>query len=563
MPSPGRKEKGNGEIPPLRTTMSDLEVSGNIVDVINNEVYPGTLTISDGRISEISREHTDYETSIIPGFIDSHIHIESSMLTPSEFARACSIHGTVAALCDPHEIANVCGISGIDYMIEEARTVPVKFYFSAPSCVPATTLETSGDELGTEKIEELLKRDDILGLGEVMNFPGVLNNDADVIKKIESARKYSKVIDGHAPGLSGEDLKKYVKAGISTNHECLTAEEALENIGAGMIVQIREGSASAILDEMLPLINDHFEGLMFCSDDRHPHDLAKGHINDMVKRSLNFGIDIMKVLRVASVNPVTHYGLDTGLLRVGDSADFLEVDNLTDMNILGTYIEGRLVAQEGKTLIPRRASKIINNFATHEKSVGDFAIPSSKGRINVIVAIDGQLITERLITKPRTYKGSIISDIERDILKIAVINRYKNAPPAVGFVKNFGLKSGAIASSVAHDSHNIVAVGVTDEDITRAVNLIIEKKGGISAVFYNKEMLLPLPIAGIMSDNTYETVASHYTEIDRFAKAMGSKLTAPFMTLSFMSLPVIPELKITDRGLFDGKAFKYIDLFNP
>jgi len=543
--------------------MAMKQLSGNIVDVLKGDIYPGTLTLSDGRIREISRETHGYKTFLIPGFIDSHIHIESSMLTPSEFARVCAVHGTVAAVCDPHEIANVLGIAGIDYMIEDARSVPVKFSFSAPSCVPATTLETSGDELDTEKVEELLKRDEIIGLGEVMNFPGVLNDDPDVMKKIESARNYSKVIDGHAPGLSGEDLKKYVQAGISTNHECLSAEEALENIRAGMLVQIREGSASAILDEILPLMNDHFEGFMFCSDDRHPNDLAKGHINDMVKRSLQYGIDIMKVLRIASVNPVRHYGLDAGLLRVGDSADFLEVDNLKDMNILKTYIEGNVVAREGKTFIQRREPKIINNFATNKKSVGDFAIPFSEGMINVIVAIDGQLITERLITNPKAEKGFIASDVERDILKIAVVNRYNEAPPAVGFVKNFGLKSGAIASSVAHDSHNIVAVGVTDEDIARAVNLIIEEKGGISAVSSDKKVILPLPIAGIMSDNTCETVASHYTEMDRLAKAMGSKLTAPYMTLSFMSLPVIPELKITDRGLFDVTAFEYRDLFYP
>ena len=542
--------------------MAITKISGNIVDVLKGEIYPGTLIISEGKIREISREIEDYKTFIIPGFIDSHIHIESSMLTPSEFARVCVIHGTVAAVCDPHEIANVLGIKGIDYMIEDARSVPVKFYFCAPSCVPATTLETSGDELGTEKIEELLKRDEILGLGEVMNFPGVINNDPDVMKKIESARRYSKVIDGHAPGLSGEDLEKYVRAGISTNHECLSAEEALENIGAGMLVQIREGSASAILSEMLPLINDHFERFMFCSDDRHPDDLVKGHINDMVKRSLEYGIDIMKVLRIASVNPVMHYGLDSGLLREGDSADFLEVDNLKDMNILKTYIEGRLVAREGKTLIQRSPSKILNNFATHKKSVSDFAVPSSEGRINVIVAMDGQLITERLVAKPKIDKGLVISDTERDILKIAVVNRYRDAPPSVGFVKNFGLKRGAIASSVAHDSHNIVAVGVTNEDIARAVNLIIGEKGGISAVSCDEEMILPLPIAGIMSDNDYETIALNYTAMDRFAKTMGSKLTAPFMTLSFMSLPVIPEIKITDRGIFDGSAFRYIDLFH-
>jgi adenine deaminase len=394
-----------------------------------------------------------------------------------------------------------------------------------------------------------------------MNFPGVINDDPEVIKKIENAKKYSKPIDGHAPGLRGKDLEKYVSSGISTDHECFAREEALEKIGTGMKIQIREGSAAKNFEELIPIAEENYKSCMFCSDDKHPDDLLEGHINELVKRALNYGLDIMKVLRIASVNPILHYGLDVGLLRVGDYADFLEIDNFNDFTILKTYINGEVVAEEGRSLMSKRPSKLVNNFKANKKSTSDFALPYRNGKINVIEAIDGQLITNRLVEPPRKVNGYVEPDIERDILKIVVVNRYQDAKVAIGFIKNFGLKKGAIASSVAHDSHNIISVGVDDETICRAVNLIIENKGGICAVAGDKKIVLPLPIAGIMSNEDYDKVARKYIELDKMAKSLGSPLSAPFMTLSFMALPVIPKLKLSDRGLFDGEQFKFIDVF--
>ncbi len=529
------------------------------MDVANAEIYPGTIKISNGRIIKIIRNRKTSDIYITPGFVDSHIHIESSMLTPSEFARAAVVHGTVAVVSDPHEIANVMGIEGVKYMIEDGKASPMKFYFSAPSCVPATPFETSGAILDNKKVEELLKLDEIKYLGEVMNFPGVLHDDPDIMEKIRCAKKYGKLIDGHAPGLRGADLKKYANSGISTNHECLTPDEALEDLQAGIRVQIRKGSASDIFESCLPIIEKHYNFLMFCSDDKHPDDLVRGYLNEMAKESINHGIDIIKVFKVASANPILHYGLDVGMLRVGDYADFLEIDNLKNFNILKTYINGEIVACDQNPLIPRRQSVIINNFKAGKKNVTDFAFPCTTDTINVIVVIDGQLITDRLAVKPKAKNGNAVSDVERDILKITVVNRYKDTRPAVGFINNFGLKEGAIASSVAHDSHNIIAVGVNDEELCKAVNRIIEEQGGICAVSGNKEIILPLPIAGIMSNEDYLTVARKYTKIDEMAKSMGSTLRSPFMTLSFMSLPVIPKLKLTDRGLFNVEKFEYLN----
>ena len=526
-------------------------VSGNIVDVLNSGIYPGTIRISGGRIADIIREDSEYETYIIPGFIDSHIHVESSMLTPSEFARAVVIHGTVAVVSDPHEIANVLGVDGIKYMIEDAGTVPLKFYFGAPSCVPASPFETGGAIVGPEQVEELFKLDAVKYLGEVMDFPGVLSGDPVIKKKIDLAKKYSKMIDGHAPGLRGDDLERYVNEGISTDHECFTREEALEKAGLGIKIQIREGSAARNFEELIPVIKEHHESCMFCSDDRHPDDLAKGHINHLVKRALKHGIDVMKVLRVACVNPVLHYKLDTGLLRTGDRADFLVIDNLNDFNVLKTYINGEIVAERGQSLINKKSSKIINNFTAGKKEIADFILPCENGEINVIEVMESQLITNKLRAAAKVVDGCAVSDISRDILKAAVVNRYGGAEIATGFVKNFGLKKGAIGSSVAHDSHNIVAVGVADEDICRAVNLIIENKGGISAVSEEKTMVLPLPVAGLMSDGDYKDVAEQYTAINNMTRSLGSRLHAPFMTLSFLTLLVIPEIRLSDKGLFD------------
>ncbi len=535
-------------------------ISGTIVDVAQSKIYPGILVISGGKIVDIIHEETSNRTYIMPGFVDAHVHIESTMLTPAEFSRIATVHGTIATVSDPHEIANVLGIGGVQYMIEDAARTPLKICFGAPSCVPATPFETAGATLGVREVTELLQLDEIRYLAEVMNFPGVINGDPEVIAKIRSAQGCSKPVDGHAPGLRGDDLERYARAGISTNHECLSTDEAREDIEKGIIAQIRKGSAADIFEECLPLIDEQYERCMLCTDDTHPDDLVKGHINEMVKGALAYGMDIMKVLRVASVNPVLHYGLGMGLLRRGDPADFIRVDNLTDLTILETWIDGRIVAREGISLIPWETPWIVNTFHAAPTEPGSFAVPFRGKRIAVIGAADGSLITQRLVVTPKVEGGCVVSDPERDILKVAVVNRYREMKPAVGFISGCGLKTGAIASSVAHDSHNIVAVGVSDRDLSRAVNLVIARGGGLAAVSENQELLLPLPVAGIMSDGTYADVARGYTQLDRMAKEMGSRLRAPFMTLSFMALLVIPSLKMSDRGLFDGETFKVVDL---
>jgi len=536
-------------------------ISGNIVDIVNRNIFPGTIEFLNGGISRIIAENKDYSTYLIPGFIDSHVHIESSMLTPTEFARVSVIHGTVGAVCDPHEIVNVMGVDGVRYMMEDGASVPFKFFWGAPSCVPATPFETAGARVDADQVKLLLKMDRVRCLSEMMNFPGVLNNDPDVIAKINLAKSYKKVIDGHAPGLRGEKLEKYIRSGISTDHECFSKSEALEKIRLGMMIQIREGSAVKNFDELIPITKKHSSRCMFCSDDKHPDDLKMGHINLMVKRAIHYGIDKTDVLRIASFNPIKHYKLDVGLLQEGDPADFLVIDDFSKLTILKTFINGMLVAENGKTLIKESRKKIVNNFNTQEKRVQDFAIKNKAGKINIIEAFDGQLITKRVLDKPKIVDNYIVSDPERDILKIAVINRYKDKQPSIGFIRNFGLKRGAIGSSVAHDSHNIVSVGVDDIDICEAVNIIIKNKGGISAVCGDTEKILPLPIAGIMSDLSYKEVSKGYTELDKFAKELGSQLRAPFMTLSFMALLVIPEIKLSDRGLFHVSRFAFIDLF--
>ncbi|MCL5022439.1 MAG: adenine deaminase [Nitrospirae bacterium] len=536
-------------------------VSGNIVDLATEEIYPGTLEINDDRITNIRRDKSPYDTYILPGLIDSHIHIESSMLAPSEFARIACIHGTVAAVSDPHEIANVLGIEGVDFMVRNGRSVPFKFFFSAPSCVPATPFETSGASLGLRETEELLKRDEIKYLGEVMNFPGVLANDPEVMGKVRIATGLDKKVDGHAPGLRGNDLRKYVEAGISTDHECLSREEAREKLGCGMKIMIREGSAARNFDDLAPLIEEHPEGCMFCCDDLHPHDLIGGQINSLVKKALAAGLDRMKVLRCACMNPVLHYGLELGLLQTGDFADFIVIDDFARFTVLKTVINGKLVSADGKTFIPKVKTEALNNFSTDRKRPSDFLLKEKGGRLQLIEAFDGQLITGRTFARPKVERGFVVSDPGADILKIAVVNRYRDRPPATGFIKGFGLKRGALASSVAHDSHNIVAVGVDDEDLCRAVNLVIAQKGGLAAVCGEREELLPLPLAGIMSSEDGYEVAERYSALDRMAKELGSSLSAPFMTLSFMALLVIPTIKLSDKGLFDGERFEFIDLF--
>ncbi len=549
--------------------MNSFSISGNLVDVHQKKIYPAEIKVENGKIVSIT-SNLKLQTSnyILPGFIDAHVHIESSMLVPSEFAKLAVVHGTVATVSDPHEIANVCGMEGVEFMIGNGKTVPFKFNFGAPSCVPATIFETAGATLDSNDVEKLLKRDEIKYLSEMMNFPGVLNEDEEVMKKIAAAHHLLKPVDGHAPGLRGDLAKQYISAGITTDHECFTKEEALDKLQNGMKIIIREGSAAKNFEALIDLLNDYPNQMMFCSDDKHPDSLVLGHINQLCARAVAKGINMYKVLTAACVNPALHYKLNVGLLKEGDAADFIVVKNLEKFEVMKTFINGELVAEDGKSKIESGRSEIINNFSCSKKEVSDFQYLLNKygdeeniEQVNVIEALDGQLITNRLIKDLDDVivkNGIIDSHPENNILKIVVINRYNDAPIAKAFIKNFGLKKGAIASSVAHDSHNIVAVGVDDENICRAVNLVIEKQGGVSAVGNGKEMVLALPVAGLMSNEDGYKVAEAYTAIDKMAKEFGSTLSAPFMTLSFMALLVIPHLKLSDKGLFDGDSFSFV-----
>lgn len=540
--------------------MNTFTIKGNIVDIFNKQIFLGEVHVSEGKIMLIKKigMHDAASNYILPGFIDSHVHIESSMLVPAEFAKLAVVHGTVATISDPHEIANVCGREGIDFMIANGKTVPFKFHFGAPSCVPATVFETAGAALYASDIDALLQNEDIYYLSEMMNFPGVLHADEEVMKKISFARKYQKPIDGHAPGLKGDTAKKYIEAGISTDHECFTAEEATDKLNHGMKILIREGSAAKNFEALICLMEEHYTNMMFCSDDKHPDSLIEGHINQLCTRAVAKGINVFKVLQAACINPVLHYKMKVGLLREGDSADFIVVENLKDFKVEQTFINGELVAENGQSKIRTTKPILLNHFNCSPKNIDAFEISyNGEKEITVIEALDGQLITNKISVAPIIENGKMISDPVKDILKIVVVNRYDNSTfPAKGFVKNFGLKKGAIASSVAHDSHNIVAVGVDDKSLMQAVNLIIEAQGGISAVSDVKEKILPLPVAGLMSDEDGYKVADDYTVIDKMVKEeLGSSLAAPFMTLSFMALLVIPHIKLSDMGLFDGDDF--------
>jgi adenine deaminase len=539
----------------------EFTVKANLIDIISRETYPAEVSIVNNKIHSINRIEETPKTFILPGFIDAHVHIESSMLVPSEFARIAVKHGTVGTISDPHEIANVLGIPGVDYMIENAQKVPFHFYFGAPSCVPATNFETAGAVIDSDGINQLLSRKEIVYLAEMMNFPGVIYNDEEVLKKIASAKKHNKPIDGHAPGLMGDVMKTYFNAGITTDHECFGYTEALEKLKHGVKIMIREGSAAKNFETLIPLLKEFPEQIMFCCDDKHPDNLIESHINDHVKRALKAGNDLYDVLRTASYNAIQHYNLPIGLLQVGDNADFIEIDNVEDFNILKTYIKGDLVAENGESLIQSVEAPIVNNFNCNLKQPSDFKIKNESDTIRVIEALDGQLITHEIQSKSLVINGFAESNIDEDILKIAVVNRYNDAPAATAFIKNFGLKSGAIASCVAHDCHNIVVVGTHDEDICKAVNAIIKAKGGISLATETEELVLELPIAGIMTHLPAEEVAASYIKLDRRAKELGSKLRAPYMSLSFMALLVIPELKLSDKGLFNGKTFEFTDVF--
>lgn len=542
-----------------------FSINGQLVDVINRRIYPALVNIESGYIRSIQEIEKATAQYILPGFIDAHVHIESSMLTPAAFGKAAVAHGTVATVSDPHEIANVCGIQGVSFMLENAASTPLKIHFGAPPCVPATVFETSGAVLNASDIKQLLQREDIFYLSEMMNYPGVLHQDPEVMAKIQAAQNAGKPVDGHAPGLVGNDAMAYAAAGITTDHECFTLQEALDKIKAGMYILIREGSAAKNFEALSELWFQHPDKIMLCSDDKHPDDLMEGHINQLVQRSLEKGADIFDVLYAASILPVKHYGLSVGLLREGDPADFIVSAELSRFENLDTYINGVLVAKAGKSLLSDVPVTTINHFLAQKQHPDDFkTIISGKAgetKVKVIEALDGQLITKQKIETIALQSGMFNPDPENDLLKIGVLNRYNaDARPVTAIVQGFGLKKGAIASSVAHDSHNIVFVGCSDEAICEAVNALIDNSGGISVYSNEGLKLLPLPVAGLMSDLDAETIARTYKELDAAAKALGSTLRAPFMTLSFMALPVIPDLKITDKGLFDVAAFQLTTL---
>ena len=537
-----------------------MNVKGNIIDILNKRIFKGEVVIENGHISAIREVNHSEENYILPGFVDAHIHIESSMLVPSEFAKIAVVHGTVATVSDPHEIANVLGVKGVDFMIENGKKVPLKFNFGAPSCVPATSFESAGAIIDADDIKLMMENPDIKYLAEMMNYPGVLFDDGEVLAKIQHAKNNNKPIDGHAPGLRGEDATKYIAAGISTDHECFTFDEALEKLQKGMKVLIREGSAAKNFEALIALLPEYFENMMFCSDDKHPDDLLLGHINQLCERAVAKGIDVFKVLQAACVNPVKHYNLEVGLLQKGDAADFILVDNLKEFNVLETYINGELVAKNGESFVKSVPFEVLNNFNTDKKKVADFRFESSANKIRVIEALDGELVTNQMEAASLIVDGNLVSNTATDVLKMTVVNRYKNAEPSIAFIKNFGIKEGAIASSVGHDSHNIIAIGVSDEAICKAVNLIIENRGGICAVNNLEEKIVSLPVAGIMSDKSAKEIGKAYAELDVMAKQMGSTLRAPYMSLSFMALLVIPSLKLSDKGLFDGTSFQFTSL---
>lgn len=538
-----------------------FSIAGQYVDIVGKQIYPASIQVENGSIVAISPCENAPLQYLLPGFIDSHVHIESSMLIPSSFARLAVLHGTIGTISDPHEIANVCGVDGVHYMIDNGKKVPFHFFFGAPSCVPATTFETAGAMIDSDQITNLLALDDIYYLSEMMNFPGVLYNDPEVIKKISAAHKAGKPVDGHAPGLRGEDAKKYIAAGISTDHECFTMDEALDKLGLGMKILIREGSAAKNFEALYPLIDTHTKNIMLCSDDKHPDSLLEGHINQLCARAVAKGIDKFNVLQAACINPIDHYKLPTGKMKVGDPANFIVVHDLISFEVNATYINGLMVAEKGKSLIENVQETTINQFNAALISSAQLKIhvkdyPNQNGRIPVIEAIDGQLITNCIWVSPTEKVHCLVTNTQSDILKMVVYNRYKTAAPSIAFIKNFGFTHGAIASTVAHDSHNIIAVGVDDESIATAINSVIKEKGGVSCVNKTETKILALPVAGLMSNADPYEVAKQYTIIDAMSKALGSQLGSPFMTLSFMALLVIPHLKLSDQGLFDGDQFK-------
>ena len=545
------------------------------VDVVNRRIELAEITWEQGTITAIdpmpAEREAEASTYLMPGFVDAHVHIESSMLVPTEFARAAVLHGTVATVSDPHEIGNVLGKAGVHYMLDNAAQTPFKFYFGAPACVPATTFETAGAQITVDEVAELLADDRIHYLSEMMNFPGILSGDADCLAKVAAAHRLGKPVDGHAPGLRGEEAARYIAAGITTDHECFTKDEALDKLAAGCKISIREGSAARNFDALYTLIGEHPGQTMLCSDDKHPDELLLGHINLLVRRAVERGVDLFDTLTAACVTPVEHYKLHVGQLQVGDPADFIEVASLETFEVLRTWIDGELVAEQGSTTLPRIEPEVANQFSARQVSPDELKIAapsdlSGGQQLRVIEAVDGQLVTGCLYETPSLSEGCVVSDPSRDLLKLVVVNRYQPAPVAVAFIKNFGLTRGALASSVAHDSHNVIAVGASDDDLAAAINLVMNQGGGLSASLItgssqeNASEVLPLPVAGLMATGSCKEVGTAYGKLDQLAKAWGSPLRAPYMTLSFMALLVIPSLKLSDLGLFDGGSFEFVPL---
>jgi adenine deaminase len=548
---------------------ADFVLAVNLVDILARTVGPAELRVVAGRVAAITpvagaSGPDPARPYALPGFVDAHVHVESSLLVPSEFARLALAHGTVATVSDPHEIGNVLGVAGVQYMLDNAAAGPFKFCFGAPSCVPATPFETAGATITAADIEQLFQNPQIGYLAEMMNWPGVLHRDPDVLEKIALAHRYNRPVDGHAPGLQGDDAARYASAGISTDHECFTAAEARDKLAAGMKILIREGSAARNFDALIELVPQHYEQLMFCSDDKHPDTLLLGHINQLVQRAVALGYSVFEVLQMACLNPVAHYHLPVGQLRVGDPADFILVDNLTDFQVQRTYLNGELVAENGQCLLPTTPVAVVNNFHAQPIEAAVLAVPA-KGQATdtypVIECFDGQLITARRNLPMLVANGLLQPDLSQDILKLVVLNRYApGAAPAVAVIKGVGLREGALASSVGHDSHNITAVGCDDASLAHAINLVVAAQGGLAAVdAAGAAHVLPLPVAGLMSNQPGPAVAAAYSALDGFAKTqLGSGLQAPFMTLSFMALLVIPSLKLSDKGLFDGEKFEFV-----
>jgi len=537
-----------------------MKIYGHLVDIHNRDIYPAEITVLKGKIDKIERTNFVPDIFIMPGLIDAHIHIESSMITPGAFAMAAVQHGTIGVVSDPHEIANVLGIQGVKFMIEDAEKVPLHFWFGAPSCVPATSFETSGAILTEKEVGELLEMPEIKYLSEMMNIPGVINDTKEVENKLELAKKAGKPIDGHAPGLSGELLIKYVSSGISTDHECSSLEEAQEKLALGMKILIREGSAARNLQALKHLFKTNPDMLMLCSDDLHPEMLRKGHINKLIAGLISEGFNVFDIIRSATINPVKHYNLEADLLQQGQNADFILVDSLSGMNVIETWIGGKRVFANEHVLFSYKPGKVVNNFNCEPINEKDLKIANQNRKIRIIKAFDGELTTREIIGKP-VNKKFIESDINKDILKIVVKDRYNDSQLVIGLINGYGLKKGAFASSIAHDSHNIICVGTNDKDIVRAVNEIVRQKGGLAVSSEGKVNSLQLNIGGIMTNRLCDDIAREYEILSDLVRSLGCKMTSPFMTLSFMALLVIPELKIGDRGLFDVNKSELVSLF--